>query len=204
VKQDVFRRPEVAVFDMDGTLVESCLDFQALKRKMGFSQDSSVLEALDEVTDIQEKQRLFKQLDEFEMEGARKAIPYNGVIEFLDFCDEMGMERALLTRNSQKVTDLVLEKFSLNFGLVLHRDNLKKPKPHPMGIEVVSEFFKVSKDDIIFIGDHLHDLLAGMRAGVRTFLFNNGNNDIKNWSEKADFVFEDYFSLQSLFAKSFK
>ena len=104
------------------------------------------------------------------MEGARKSVLYEGVRELLDFCDERGLKSALLTRNSQKVAELVLKKLNLNFSLILSRDNLKEPKPHPMGLEVVSEFFKVEKDDIIFIGDHLHDLLTGMRAGVRTFL----------------------------------
>ena len=204
MNSEVFKKPKVVVFDMDGTLVESSLDFKKLKKKMGFSEGSSVLEALDEVTDIQKKKKLLGLLDDFEMEGARRAVPYEGVVEFLNFCDEMGFKKALLTRNSKKVTHLVLKKLNLSFGLVLHRDNLKKPKPHPMGLDIVSEFFKTSKDDIIFIGDHLHDLLTGISAGVRTFLFNNGTNDIKNWSEKADFVFEDYTSLKSLLEKSFK
>ena len=48
MKPETFRRPKVVVFDMDGTLVESSLDFlSALKRQMGFSSDSTVLEALD-------------------------------------------------------------------------------------------------------------------------------------------------------------
>ncbi len=204
MNSEVFKKPKVVVFDMDGTLVESSLDFKKLKKEMGFSEGSSVLEALDEVTDIQKKKKLLGLLDDFEMEGARRAVPYEGVVEFLNFCDEMGFKKALLTRNSKKVTHLVLKKLNLSFGLVLHRDNLKKPKPHPMGLDKVSEFFKTSKRDIIFIGDHLHDLLTGISAGVRTFLFNNGTNDIKNWSEKADFVFEDYTSLKSLLEKSFK
>ena len=204
MKLEVFKKPKVIVFDMDGTLVESYLDFKELKKKMGFSEDSSVLEALDDVTDHEKKKKLLQQLDDFETEGANKAVLYEGVMEFLSFCDQIGLKKALLTRNSKKVTHQTLKKFDLSFGLVLHRDNLEKPKPHPMGLDVVSEFFKTNKDDIIFIGDHLHDLLTGINAGVRTFLYNNGNNDIKSWNEKADFVFEDYTSLKNLLKKTFK
>ena len=204
MKPEVLKKPKVIVFDMDGTLIESYLDFKELKKKMGFAEDSSVLEALDDVTDSEKKKKLWQQLDDFEVEGANRAILYEGVIEFLDFCDEMGFKRALLTRNSKKVTQMILGKFNLSFGLVLHRDNLEKPKPDPMGLDVISEFFQTSKDDIIFIGDHLHDLLTGISAGVRTFLYNNGNNDIKSWSEKADFVFEDYTSFKNLLEKTFK
>ena len=204
MKRGVFRKPKVVVFDMDGTLINSFLDFKGLKKKMGFSEGASVLEAIDEVVDAQKKQRLCQQLDEFEMEGARKAVLYKGAVEFLNFCDEEGLGRALLTRNSQKVTQLVLKKFHLNFGLVLHRENLQEPKPHPMGLEIVCEFFKIHKNDIIFIGDHLHDLLAGTSAGVRTFLFDNGSNNLKDWGGKADFVFEDYSSLKALLEDSFK
>ena len=204
MKPEVFKKPKVIVFDMDGTLVDSFLDFKELKKQMGFSEDSSVLEALDEVKDTEKKKNLLKQLNEFEMEGARRSILYEGVSEFLGFCEEMGFKRALLTRNSEVVTDFVLKKFNLNFGLILHRDNLKRPKPDPMGLEIVGEFFKTGKDDIIFIGDHLHDLMTGISAGVRTYLFDNGSNEIKNLNEKADFVFQDYASLKSLLEKSFK
>ena len=204
MKPKVFKKPKVVVFDMDGTLVESFLDFKALKKQMGFSEDSYVLEALEEVTDSEKKKSLLYQLNEFEMEGARRSVLYEGVLEFLGFCEEQGFKRALLTRNSQEVTEFVLKKFNLNFGLILNRDNLKKPKPDPMGLEIVSEFFKAGKDDIIFIGDHLHDLLTGISAGVRTYLFNNGSADIKNWIEKADFVFEDYASLKDILEESFK
>ena len=91
------------------------MDVSGLKKKMGFSEGASVLETIDEVVDAQKKKRLCQQLDEFEMEGARKGVPYKGAVEFLNFCEEEGLERALLTRNSQKVTQLVLKKFHLNF-----------------------------------------------------------------------------------------
>ena len=99
------------------------------------------------------------------------------------------------------VTDFVLKKFNLNFGLILHRDNLKG-WPDPMGLEIVGEFFKTGKDDIIFI-DHLRSNdEASIKGFEHTCLIMA--NEIKNLNEKPIFVFQDYASLKSLLEKSFK
>jgi HAD superfamily hydrolase (TIGR01549 family) len=193
----------VIVFDVDGTLVNSFLDFKALKKGMGFSPDSFVLEELEKIQNGERKRELLNFLHEFEMEGAKKSIPFEGILEFLDYCDEKGFKRAVFTRNSHRVVEIIFNKFGMSFEKIISRDSLCDYKPHPKGLEVIGSYFKVGVKEILFIGDHYHDVLTGKRAGVRTFLFNNGNHDISGWDFKADFIFDDYFSLKGIFEKRF-
>ena len=201
--KEVWRVPKVIVFDMDGTLVNSFLDFKALKKEMGLSPKAFVLEELDKINNKERKGELLKLLHNFEMNGAQKSVLFDGVLEFLDFCDLQGLKRAIFTRNSQHVTEIILKKFKMNFEKVVSRDSLREYKPHPKGLEEICSFFEVSSKDILFIGDHYHDLVTGEKAGVRTFLFNNGTNDIREWEKKADLVFDSYASLKRIFEKRF-
>ena len=201
--KEVWRVPKVIVFDMDGTLVNSFLDFKALKKEMGFSSKAFVLEELDKIDNKERKDELLKLLHNFEMNGAQKSVLFEGVLEFLDFCDLQGLKRAIFTRNSQHVTEIILKKFKMNFEKVVSRDSLREYKPHPKGLEEICNFFEVNSKEILFIGDHYHDLVTGEKAGVRTFLFNNGTNDIREWGKKADLVFDNYASLKRIFEKRF-
>ena len=201
--KEVWRVPKVIVFDMDGTLGNSFLDFKALKKEMGFSPKAFVLEELDKINNKERKDELLKLLHNFEMNGAQKSVLFEGVLEFLDFCDLQGLKRALFTRNSQHVTEIILKKFKMNFEKVVSRDSLREYKPHPKGLEEICNFFGVNSKEILFIGDHYHDLVTGEKAGVRTFLFNNGTNDIREWGKRADLVFDDYASLKRIFEKRF-
>ena len=201
--EKIWRAPKVIVFDMDGTLVNSFLDFKALKEVMGLSPRAFVLEELDKIKNEERKNDLLKLLHNFEMNGAQKSVLFEGVLEFLDFCDLQGLKKAIFTRNSQQVTEIILKKFKLDFEKVVSRDSLREYKPHPKGLEVIGNFFGVNSKDILFIGDHYHDLVTGEKAGVRTFLFNNGTHDVREWGKMADLVFDDYVSLKRIFEKRF-
>ena len=41
---------QLVIFDMDGTLIEQMLDFQAIRRHLGIAQDEGILEALQAAT----------------------------------------------------------------------------------------------------------------------------------------------------------
>ena len=46
-----------------------------------------------------------------------------------------------------------------------------RPKPDPEGIELFLTEWALSAKDVLFVGDYIHDIEAGSRAGVDTALF---------------------------------
>jgi pyrophosphatase PpaX len=47
-------------------------------------------------------------------------------------------------------------------------DDVARPKPDPEPVHRALEWLGVGADDVVFVGDSLHDLHCGHAAGVRT------------------------------------
>src|SRR5689334_1587307 len=91
------------IFDLDGTLVNSGLDFAAMRREMGLGGGLPLLEAIAELPD-DDARRCWEILDAHERAGAERATLIPGVVDFLDELHEHGIKRAILTRNARTTT----------------------------------------------------------------------------------------------------
>lgn len=158
------------IFDLDGTLVDSALDFEVIRRDMGLPAGSPILEALNEIPAGAEKERLLDVLRSHELRGAERAVLFDGVPRFLEWLDQHGLYRAILTRNSRESTDLVLRRLAIPFTQVLTREDAP-PKPDPTGLLHICRVWGLYPAEVLFCGDYLFDLEAGSRAGMRTILF---------------------------------
>ena len=70
------------VFDMDGTLVDSGLDFQLIRREMGIADRQPILEAIQQMSPG-EADRCREILARHERAGAERATLMPGVTDFL-------------------------------------------------------------------------------------------------------------------------
>ena len=109
------------IFDLDGTLVDSQLDFEAIRRDMGLPSQTPILEALAQTADGPGRDRMLAVLRSHELESAQRATLFDGVTEFLEWLDVCRVPRGILTRNSRECTDLVLNRLGLTFSQVLTR-----------------------------------------------------------------------------------
>src|SRR3954470_20937385 len=96
------------IFDLDGTLVDSGLDFDAIRREMSLPVGVPILEALAEIAPGQRLDDCLQILHRHERAGAERAAVMPGARELLDALRERGLEQGLLTRNSRHSTNLVL------------------------------------------------------------------------------------------------
>src|SRR3990170_4622898 len=97
------------IFDLDGTLVDSGLDFERMRREMGLAAGLPLLESIEKLSDV-EAARCWEVLERHELAGARRATLYPGVRDFLDELDRRGMRRAVFTRNSRAPTALTPDR----------------------------------------------------------------------------------------------
>lgn len=173
------------IFDLDGTLVDSRLDFPTIKRDLGLPADKAILEALAEIPPGSHKDHLLARLRSHELRGAESATLFPGVRETLTFLQERAIPTAVLTRNSRECTMLMLERLNLSFSQVLTREDAP-PKPDPSGLRWIAQRWQLDPCCLAFCGDFLFDLQAGRAAGMTTILFAPG--ELPTFADLADHV----------------
>lgn len=176
-------------FDLDGTLVDSALDFVAMRRDLGFDQNVDILGHIGQMTDADKVKHCFDIIDRHEAKGALESILYPGVKELLDFISEQGIQTGILTRNNQKCTKLSLEKHNLYFEHIITRDDCK-PKPDPEGLNILLDKTGIEANRAIYIGDYLHDLEVAKNAGMFSGLYRNTKNE--SFEPSADIIIHSY------------
>lgn len=160
------------IFDLDGTLVDSALDFDAMRAEMGLDVGAAVLEAIADLPP-DEAERCREILHRHEHEGGLRAVPIAGAAEFVRRADGLGLHRALWTRNSRSVALATIERLAMPFEVVIARDDAP-PKPDPSAVFELCRRWSITPAEVAVVGDYVFDIEAGRRAGARTVLFTAG------------------------------
>lgn len=188
------------IFDLDGTLIDSKLDFEAIRRDLGLAPSTPILEAIESIQDFASQQQARQILHSHEIMGALQAAPFVGVNDFLGWLREQSIQTAVLTRNSRASVDVALARTNLTFSQVITREEAP-PKPDPAGLELICHRWQIPKHEVLFFGDYLFDLEAGERAGIKTVLFSP--NDIPSYASRANFRISSYIDAQIWLSENF-
>jgi hypothetical protein len=89
------------IFDMDGTLVDSGLDFDAIRRDIGLPEKHPILEGVEAIAEGPERDRALEILHRHEHDGAMRATPFPGVADLLGRLVQLELRSGVLTRNSR-------------------------------------------------------------------------------------------------------
>lgn len=175
------------IFDLDGTLVDSRLDFDAMRAEMCLPDGMAILEALTKLP-TDHAARCKEILHRHEQAGAERSTLLPGVREMLESATRRRWHQAIITRNSRPVTQATLRGVGLHFPHVMTRDD-GPVKPHPWAIEHLCREWQVHPRDVVMIGDYRFDVECGRAAGARTVLL-TGENEPHRYpnQEQADLV----------------
>jgi HAD superfamily hydrolase (TIGR01509 family) len=161
-----------AIFDLDGTLVDSGLDFDLIRCEMALPAGVPILEALA-AGDEELARHRWAVLAEHEARAVQRATLFPGVLEFLDELERRGLLRAVLTRNSRLSAQTTLARFAIDVHVIHARDD-GPVKPDPSGIWRICREWGFQPAECVMIGDYRYDIEAGRTAGARTVLFAGG------------------------------
>jgi HAD superfamily hydrolase (TIGR01509 family) len=156
------------VFDMDGTLVDSRLDFEAMRREMDLPAEMPILEAVKRLPPPHGEQ-CRAILERHEREGHERAALLSGAGELLGELRVRGVRTAIATRNSRAMTDATLVKLALAVDFSFTRDD-GPVKPDPWAVQQACRRWQLSPAEVVVIGDFRFDVECGRAAGCRTVL----------------------------------
>ena len=99
------------------------------------------------------------------------------VIKILDFLNKLGLQQSVLSAGNQIDVNKFVNHFELDGYLsqILGTDNIKAEGKIQLG----QKFFSASSleaEQILLVGDTLHDLEVGNHIGCRTLLYSKGHN----------------------------
>jgi phosphoglycolate phosphatase len=189
-----------ALFDLDGTLVHTHIDFGAMKGAVlaivaEAGVETGPLRDRDSLAIVREvRQRLGAEAPRFvaKCEAAMVACELaalSGAEEAFDAASLLGWLRArdvkigIVTRNSRPAVDLLLQRIPLPYDVLLTRHDVPRVKPDPIHLRLALERLGVEPAEAIMVGDHHLDIVAGRAAGMRSAAIAHGNLDEKSFAD---------------------
>jgi len=183
------------IFDLDNTLADSAIDFDAMRRALDLPLGKPILEEID-TRPAAEAAALHKRLEELERAYALRATPLPGAQALLAALAERGCPRGILTRNSRANALATLAGCGLAgfFAAdhVLGRDEAA-PKPDPAGVQKLLAAWDAAPASAVMVGDFRYDLEAGRRAGVATIYYDPQDQGL--WTDRADIRVQSHTEL---------
>ena len=176
------------IFDLDGTLVDSRLDFTAIRREVGCPADCGVLEFIDTLPAERQRQA-HAVVRRHEQRGAERATWMPGAQAFLATLRQRGMPTAILTRNTRDVARQTLLRLGIDVDLMLAREDCPA-KPAPDGLLMIADYWALAPARLVYVGDYLYDLQAARRAGMIACYYDPGGQG--RFREQADWLLPDF------------
>ncbi len=176
---------DLIIFDMDGTLTVDALNFDELRRRLGIVIREPVLEWIAELPEPQ-RTTAWETLHKFEYDGALASDLRPGARTALYRLQSRGVRTALLSRNSRRSVEVILQRHELGFDMVCSRDD-PPMKPDPESIWRIARQLAVELDRVLMVGDYIFDLQAARAAGVKSALLLEAGAGLPHFAADADY-----------------
>ncbi len=180
------------IFDMDGTLIDSQLDFDQMRTDMNLPPNAPILETVEEYSGSR-RQECEQILKRHEQRGVEQATVFPGIPALLLHAESLGLKMAIVTRNLHEFAMEMLQMLPVTFAPVIGREH-GPVKPDPWALLYICQQWNIEPHEAIMAGDYRFDLEAGKHAGCTTLWFSQkrviGASD---WHGLADYTLENNF-----------
>jgi len=212
-RQDQNLKVKAVIFDFDGTLAILNIDFSLMREQIfglikHYSvreeaiQEKYLLEIIDEVYQILWNknpsgaedfyQKAHQILHEIEMEAAERGSLILDAERTLKDLRGKGIKIGIVTRNCEKAVRKVFPDINNFCDIFVSRNSVKKVKPHPDHLTYVMESLKTSGRESVMVGDHIIDIQAGKRMGMKTIGVLTGRTKKEEFEKAgADYILRD-------------
>jgi len=189
--------PRAVIFDLDGTLVISTIEFMKFRTRLlsyirdkvtdmsGYStrettvtmiarfEEEMMAKGVDGRTISSYLDDIDAFLNEIELENIEKTICVPGAKELLRSLNEKNVKVGILTRGSPEYAERALEIAGLDrfvdATIARNRKSGIRPKPSPESAFALAEMLGVPIEDAIMVGDYSIDFVCAKDAGIRFY-----------------------------------
>ena len=216
--------PDMVLFDLDGTLVDSVPDMawsvdamldsiglpgcgeQKIRHWIGDGLENLIKRALTDNMHTDLDPSLFEKafrlfLDIYAANTCRATCIYDGVVSGLDYLKKHKYRLGCVTNKREQFTRRILEVLCINnrFEIVISGDTLPRKKPDPLPLLHAADFFNAKPENSLLVGDSINDITAARAAGFRVICVSYGYNHGHDIRDAApDAVIDSIAELPSL------
>ena len=197
---------EAVLFDLDGTLLDTAPDFVIAVNQQ---RQQHQLEPLDEDkirTTVSHGARALVSLSFGMHEGddgfedlrqellhlyqqhlCVKTQPFDGINTLLDWLDDQSLPWGIVTNKPRLYAEPIIAGLNLDkrCQTLVCPDDVSHTKPNPEPMFLACSHINCNPENTLYLGDHLRDIEAGKKAGMKTIATNYGyiepNENTKTW-----------------------
>lgn len=218
-------KPEIVLIDLDGTLVDSVPDLawcaarmletlnypacteSEVRQWVGNGVEKLIKRALTGDMDDEPDATLYTKaaplfMSLYKDNSCRLSHLYPDVMTGLRWLQSQQIKMGCVTNKDEAFTLPILDSLGIRyfFDVVISGDSLPQKKPHPAPLLYGAEFFGVSTDKALMIGDSISDVKAARAAGFRIVCMSYGyNHGVDIRSTGPDAVIDSFAELEGLF-----
>lgn len=226
MRTDVRPVPRGLIFDFDGTLVKSSIDFPAMREAIldvidlyglpegiidrSAPSSSNIIEAWNHLSSVLNddgvidfEARIEKASRKVEMLHVEETSEVPGTSMTLLNLRSRGYRTGILTRGCRIYVEAALRASKVPFApeSIVCRDDhrLIDAKPNPIALKRAAERIGLGIDECIYIGDHGMDHDCAVSAGMSFIGVLSGHNDRERWKgREIERIIDDITDLPSL------
>ncbi len=178
--------PRVALFDLDGTLLDSAPDFVATANRMLAARGRAAVTLADLRPHVSKGSRAmvgaaFPDLETaardalvpeflalYQEELGRHSRPFDGVEAMLAALEAAGTRWGIVTNKPEYLARDVLPAagWQARCAVLIGGDTLAERKPHPLPLQVAAERLGARCAECVYVGDDERDIVAARAAGM--------------------------------------
>lgn len=183
------------VFDLDGTLIDAYqaiwetllytlnkfgykpIDFETAKSAVGHG-DKNYIPRFFRPEHVEQASKIYRDHHLKTLDGRIKLLP--GAKELLEKLKETGRFIAVASNRPCESGKLIIKNLGIEkyFDRTIFGDEVIHQKPDPEMLLKLLDFFEISKEKAVFVGDMDIDVHTGSKAGIDTIVIPTGSSSI--------------------------
>ncbi|KZN45461.1 HAD family hydrolase [Pseudoalteromonas luteoviolacea] len=183
------------IFDLDGTLVTSSLDFAMMKAQLGCQREDDLLEFVDSLPSPYMREEAMALIHQHELHDANQCAFIPGAQQAVDTLFDQGFKLAIVTRNFTKAAQIKLQRCNMPIDIIVTRDDAPA-KPDPSALQGIAEHWSLPSNECMYVGDYLYDIQAAHNANMMSCLF--VQQEMPEYARFADCILSDWSLFSAL------